>query len=571
MVIYGKENPLVYTPQEIFNPTTAQMELNVTNQYIQALREDYKDSIAKQDQFLKDYGNFISPSAVDTERWYDATTGGIGRMLQEAQNRGIDLLRSVEGRSLIQKYIATRPYSQLANMRESAKNLEKYVDAIGTMRANNTYNEDLERINGIPDYRDWDSSKGIWLHTSPIKYQTEDEMIDPVLKDMKDSFISKKDGFITTGVSADDIRKMIHDHIDDILDTPNGKLLVDKYKSREAAEEALIQRGMKWKRTNVSADPIYQTKLSADLSDRNAKRAEERAIQHQKDMVNFYLSNGLDSKGKPIKKDEDLPYNYLEHSKESAMYQIYGNDLSAVVNNGTVSTEGLLALQERKLKEARKEYGTWRMSALGLAHNADASDFYVRLSQDERSVYTKNGARITIGIMGAPKEILQRLVTTQDISTVMARSANNNKNYARTKVSEDPQYNGYSWRAMYAIGGNPYGENLFPENKDFVVETAVNKVRDIRPISGSKSMITGYTKDGTLHQYQKVDVTTTDNKHYEMWYDHGDINAIMNTPSGKSINMNWLSDHKQGFTKTGAPDGDEDYSTPWQQFGSYGQ
>ena len=72
-------------------------------------------------QFTK-WSEFRSPSAVDTKRWYDLTVGA-GQDVVNKLAANPDLIKTAEGRSLIQSFINTRPYSELSQLQQSREGL----------------------------------------------------------------------------------------------------------------------------------------------------------------------------------------------------------------------------------------------------------------------------------------------------------------------------------------------------------------------------------------------------------------------------------------------------------------
>lgn len=70
---------------------------------------------------MKDYNkmvsDFYSPSRKDNENWYNMTKKPIVDYL----NANPDAIRSVEGRSWIRNFINSRPYKDMADIRQTAE------------------------------------------------------------------------------------------------------------------------------------------------------------------------------------------------------------------------------------------------------------------------------------------------------------------------------------------------------------------------------------------------------------------------------------------------------------------
>lgn len=152
-------------------PAMSLYDSGMMQQMIAAAREQYQQGQKDLDDFYKQYGDFLSPSAADMNYYYDNTVGAIRNLFNYAQQNGIDLLRSAEGRALVANVRRNVPYGRLAQIRQSAKNLDTYNKMVAQMKANGTYSADLERYLGHnPD--NWDTVKnGVWSVESPTKYE----------------------------------------------------------------------------------------------------------------------------------------------------------------------------------------------------------------------------------------------------------------------------------------------------------------------------------------------------------------------------------------------------------------
>lgn len=245
MIAYGYEQPVAITPTEIFNPTTANMVLQSIGQYANALREDYKDTIAKQDEFLKEYGSFISPIEADTQNYYDMTTGGLNRLINDAQDRGIDLFRSSEGRALIQRYISSRPYGQLAKIRQSAETARQYKSAAAKLKAEGKFNPELEAIMGAGDLSKWDTLKnGIWETESPTVmknlYELTHDRFDPLAHQNFDLGPGRDKYHRNKGVDEAHMEPIAETALDGIKNSPYYQYYKKVYGSDDAIKKAMI-------------------------------------------------------------------------------------------------------------------------------------------------------------------------------------------------------------------------------------------------------------------------------------------------------------------------------------------
>ena len=118
MNILGKEQPIIYQIDDVFDPRMANMVYNAQQNYINALREDYLQTDKDLKDFRKEYGDFYSPFSKDNENWDRLTNGAIREVMDKY---GPDMLRSIEGRAEIQKALNSIPYGELQKLRASVQ------------------------------------------------------------------------------------------------------------------------------------------------------------------------------------------------------------------------------------------------------------------------------------------------------------------------------------------------------------------------------------------------------------------------------------------------------------------
>lgn len=180
MVFLGLEQPVAYGREQVFDPTTAQMVLNANRDYINAVYNDYQQAMANMKEFNKEYGNFLSPFAKDMER-YNQIVGGIQNGINDLYNRGIDPLRSSEGRAFVTRMINSVNPAELAAMKSNAKLGYAYLDAMQALRKAGKYSQAQEdfdiAFNGETAFNDFATGNGsggfnTWGRTSPIEATT---------------------------------------------------------------------------------------------------------------------------------------------------------------------------------------------------------------------------------------------------------------------------------------------------------------------------------------------------------------------------------------------------------------
>lgn len=265
MPILGQEQPVLFSMDEVFNPTTANMLLEAQRNYGNILRQDYKEEVDDLKAFNKEFGNFLSRSDIDTQYFYDNTLGGISKMYDKASEAGIDLLRSAEGRSMLRNYIATRPYGELAKRRKSAEVLEEYSRNLDDLKKKNLYNEDFNRfLLGDINVANWDTSKnGIFNVSSPYTYQDIQQSTHHLFDKMELSY--DKAASDATGGKYDvyskdrsKMRAILDANFDDYIKTPNGQYQLHLVGgNREALKNEIINRNLQYTQEKREVNPLH--------------------------------------------------------------------------------------------------------------------------------------------------------------------------------------------------------------------------------------------------------------------------------------------------------------------------
>lgn len=300
MPILGQEQPVLFSMDEVFNPTTANMLLQAQQNYGNILRQDYKESLNNFKDFNKEFGNFYSAIEADNQRYYDQTLGGLGNLYDAMVNQGIDPLRSVEGRAMLQKYIATRPYGELANIRRSAESAKEYIKNRDALIAQGLYNPKFDEfIYGEVDPTFWDTSeRGIWNRTSPEQYKDLNQSTKHWFDNMElsyDEAASKATGGIYDIYSKSEgtMRAILDTNLKDYLSTNIGKFHLAEYGGDvEALKNAIIDANKEVKQEKRSMNDLYKMQMQF------AHDIEMENLQHQHALAR--------QQAKGIERDEDL-------------------------------------------------------------------------------------------------------------------------------------------------------------------------------------------------------------------------------------------------------------------------
>lgn len=205
-------------------------------------------------QFTK-WSEFRSPSAVDTKRWYDLTVGA-GQDIVNKLAANPDLIKTAEGRSLIQSFINTRPYNELSQLRQSKEGLLQRQKVNQQLMLSGKYNPMWHDID-FTNYNTLDS--GVFNDVAPLAYKSEVDLVKPYVDNLKPGFIRQEGAYDWRGVSSERTDQEIANNISAIYNTPEAQKHI----------QVLIQQGYTPEQANaLFANRIYRAGREFAYEDR---------------------------------------------------------------------------------------------------------------------------------------------------------------------------------------------------------------------------------------------------------------------------------------------------------------
>lgn len=301
-------------------------------------------------QFTK-WSEFRSPSAVDTKRWYDLTVGA-GQDVVNKLAANPDLIKTAEGRSLIQSFINTRPYNELSQLQQSREGLLQRQKVNQQLMLSGKYNPLWHEVD-FTNYNTLDS--GVFNDVAPLAYKSEVDLVKPYVDDLKPGFIRQEGAYDWRGVSSERTDQEIANNISAIYNTPEAQKHI----------QVLIQQGYTPEQANaLFANRIYRAGREFAYEDR-LKRARTGQQTAQKP---FRLTESIATTGgdafklgtqayianKYIDKIKNLSdqYNKAVESNDNLSANIFKEQLRKIYNESNSYTPNKL------FNEIFKEYAT---------------------------------------------------------------------------------------------------------------------------------------------------------------------------------------------------------------------
>lgn len=193
---------------------------------------------------LQKFGEFRSPSSVDTENWYKLTTGR--EDVQEAVRQiasNPDALKDAAFRSNLQSLINSTDYASLSLLKESADNLRAGLEMRAKMEAEGKYKWSWDQSN-ILQY-DTLGNKRVFNDITPIRYMTADELSNPYFSNLKPSSLGTvyRDGVLydRSGITYDTLYNIADARFNDLINTPQGQQYYKEALQASGGNEAVAR------------------------------------------------------------------------------------------------------------------------------------------------------------------------------------------------------------------------------------------------------------------------------------------------------------------------------------------
>ena len=253
-MIYRYDQPVDMPVPELY-------DTGIMNAYLNAVKDQYESGEKRMDEYLSKYSDFTSPFQQDVKDYDRLVYGRMNNLLDDLQKRGIDPLRSAEGRAAVARLIRTTPVGDIAQLRQSSKIGQQYLAAIQDARRRGEYDQQFEDFllqqSGLPSFNDFSTLKnGQWDRTAPSVYKTLGKATNDWYDEIKPTDKGSKNGYLWRGIDMNDLINIAKPRAQAFSNTDLGKY----YKH-------LIEEGFKNKYPNATEQEIKEAVGKQFISD----------------------------------------------------------------------------------------------------------------------------------------------------------------------------------------------------------------------------------------------------------------------------------------------------------------
>lgn len=336
-------------------------------------------------QFTK-WSEFRSPSAVDTKRWYDLTVGA-GQDVVNKLAANPDLIKTAEGRSLIQSFINTRPYNELSQLQQSREGLLQRQKVNQQLMLSGKYNPMWHDVD-FTNYNTLDS--GVFNDVAPLAYKSEVDLVKPYVDNLKPGFIRQEGAYDWRGVSFERTDQEIANNISAIYNTPEAQKHI----------QVLIQQGYTPEQANaLFANSIYRAGREFAYEDRELNP-----------LSKIYEEAGQQNAQKPFRLTESIATTGGDAFKLGTQayiankYRDQINSLTDQYNKAVESNDNLSAnIFKEQLRKIYNESNSYTPN---------------KLFNEIFKEYATDGKLTNIDLSNATNDILNRFAAPSPIASV---------------------------------------------------------------------------------------------------------------------------------------------------------
>lgn len=344
-------------------------------------------------QFTK-WSEFRSPSAVDTKRWYDLTVGA-GQDVVNKLAANPDLIKTAEGRSLIQSFINTRPYNELSYLQQSKEGLLQRQKVNQQLMLSGKYNPMWHDID-FTNYNTLDS--GVFNDVAPLAYKSEVDLVKPYVDNLKPGFIRQEGAYDWRGVSSERTDQEIANNISAIYNTPEAQKHI----------QVLIQQGYTPEQANaLFANRIYRAGREFAYEDRELNPLSKI---YEEDRLKRARTKEQQATWKPFRLTESIAATGGDAFKLGTQAYIankYRDQINSLIDQYNKAVESNDTLSANIFKEQLRKI-----------YNESNSYTPNKLFNEIFKEYATDGKLTNIDLSNATNDILNRFAASSPIASV---------------------------------------------------------------------------------------------------------------------------------------------------------
>lgn len=232
-------------------------------------------------------------------------------------------------------------------------------------------------------------TSGIYNDVSPLGYQSIKDLTDKYVNNLKDSYLGRSNGFIHTGVTGDQIKKILDENRSGILSTPEAQMHMQVYLKQnpgataEDAANAFMERAyidnQEYIRNNITVDPYEMQALKEQQALRVAATRKRKNGEQPTDYPDAYTklyNDAVVQEKRQMQNNPNLTRTRSFIEGQASMIQTL-MDAANALEQGAITPEEYNTMYKAYQESASKNYSN---EAMANAYAEDVRDMFAKQS-----------------------------------------------------------------------------------------------------------------------------------------------------------------------------------------------
>lgn len=243
------------------------------------LGNTFNEDVLKQEQKLSDYyekyGQFTSPSDIDTQNWYAEVVDKAKPIVDKFANN-LDYIKTAEGRSEINSLINNVDREKLSKLVQSREGMLTRQKMNQELAARGLFNPNWHNV----DFNNYDTlgTNQIYNDINPLAYKDIRTLSNPYYAELKDKYLRSTGGYNYYGIGIEDIERVGREQFNNISRTPEAQKHMEVYMQQNPG--ATQQDAQNWLYNEIvgsNLDRIHENREVDQYALLDAKQRGERA------------------------------------------------------------------------------------------------------------------------------------------------------------------------------------------------------------------------------------------------------------------------------------------------------
>lgn len=289
-------------------------------------KEDVDKALTTLSSTYDKWSDFRSPSSVDTQKYYDLTIGRTAPVVEKMASN-IDYLKTAAGRAELYSALNNIDYTSLSNLTQSRDAMLAGQEYRARLAASGKYNPLWHET----DFANYDTLRSdIFSDISPLAYTSIQELADPYISGIQDSFLYQDGNYDYFGVTPDQIGGVLDQNMSGIMATPEAQKHIEVFMRQNPG--ATTEDAQRWFRNKAYQDTQKYARINRSenrfaLEDYKYRKAAAAKASEEAD-IPAMLTDQLIVDGRLQLNENMINTDYFPNTKASILQN--GKDVNSL-------------------------------------------------------------------------------------------------------------------------------------------------------------------------------------------------------------------------------------------------